>query len=63
MAKETAKVAKEFIVQRTYEVIVEAFSREEAISLVERKFAIPEGAYIGEQTTVKCGTPKQMKRV
>lgn len=62
MAKEVAKVAKQFIVQRTYEVVVDAFSRDEAISMVDRKFGIPDGAYIGEQVGVKCGTPKQMKR-
>lgn len=57
MAKEKEKVAKTFIVQRTYEVIVQAFDREDAIAQAATFDPAPES-----QVGVKCGTPKQMKR-
>ena len=57
MAKETVKTPKTFIVQRTYEFIVEGVDRDSAIreaSLLENS----EDRLVG----IKCGTPKQMKR-
>lgn len=57
MAKEKEKVAKTFIVQRTYEVIVKAYDRDGAIAEASIFDPTPE-SLVG----VKCGTPKQMKR-
>ena len=57
MAKDKVKVAKTFIVQRTYEVIVQAIDRDDAISQASMFDPTPE-SMVG----VKCGTPKQMKR-
>jgi hypothetical protein len=55
--KMTVKVPKTFIVQRTYEVIVQAVDRDDAISQASMYDPTPE-----TQVSVKCGTPKQMKR-
>lgn len=57
MAKETVKVPKTFIVQRVYESIVTAYDRDDAIAQASAYDPTPESLY-----TVKCGTPKQMKR-
>ncbi len=57
MAKEKVKTSKTFIVQRTYEVIVQAYDRDDAISQAAMFDPTPE-SMVG----VKCGTPKQMKR-
>lgn len=57
MAKEKVKVSKTFIVQRTYEVIVQALDRDDAIAQASMFDPTPESL-----VQVKCGTPKQMKR-
>ena len=57
MAKETVKIPKTFIVQRTYEFIVQCVDRDEAI----REASTIEAAE-GKLVCIKCGTPKQMKR-
>ena len=55
--KEKVKTPKTFIVQRTYEFIVEGVDRDEAIR--EASLLVPaEDCLVG----IKCGTPKQMKR-
>ena len=55
--KDTVKIPKTFIVQRTYEVVVQAVDRDDAISQASMYDPTPE-----ELCSVKCGTPKQMKR-
>ena len=55
--KETVKMPKTFIVQRTYEVIVQAIDRDDAISQAAMFDPTPDAL-----VNVKCGTPKQMKR-
>lgn len=57
MAKETVKLPKTFIVQKTFEFIVSAIDREGAISEAS-VMEITEGDLV----SIKCGTPKQMKR-
>lgn len=57
MAKEKEKVRKTFIVQRIYEVVVQAYDRDDAI--YQASLSDPT---IESQVGVKCGTPKQMKR-
>ena len=53
----TPKVPKTFIVQRTYEFIVTATDRADAIAQVAMIDPTPD-----MQVSVKCGTPAQMKR-
>ena len=55
--KDTVKVPKTFIVQRTYEVIVQAIDRDDAIAQASMFDPTPECI-----VKVTCGTPKQMKR-
>lgn len=55
--KDKVKVPKTFIVQRTYEVIVTAIDRTDAIAQVAMIDPTPD-----MQVCVKCGTPAQMKR-
>lgn len=57
MAKETVKTPKTFIVQRTYEMIVSAVDRDGAIAEASLFDPTPDSL-----VSVKCGTPKQMKR-
>ena len=57
MAKDKEKTPKTFIVQRTYEVIVTAYDRADAIAQASTFDPTPES-----QVSVKCGTPAQMKR-
>ena len=51
------KTPKTFIVQRTYEVVVQAIDRDDAIAQASMFDPTPESLY-----KVTCGTPKQMKR-
>lgn len=55
--KLVVKTPKTFIVQRTYEVIVQAVDRDDAISQASMCDPTAE-----QMVAVKCGTPKQMKR-
>ena len=55
--KETIKTPKTFIVQRTYEIIVQAIDRDSAIGQAAMFDPTPESL-----VKVTCGTPKQMKR-
>ena len=58
MAKtNVVKTPKTFIVQRTYEFIVEGVDRDEAI----REASVLEPTE-DRVVAIKCGTPKQMKR-
>ena len=55
--KDAVKTPKTFIVQRTFEVIVQAIDRDDAIAQAAMFDPTPDTL-----VQVKCGTPKQMKR-